>query len=138
MLTIVDKVLFLKGVSIFSEIPGEVLSQIAQIAEEVGVDKGARIFEEGEPGDSLYLIVNGRVKVHKGPREVAVLGEGECFGEMAILDNEPRSASITALEDALLLRIWSDNFYEMLADRVEIARGIFKVLTKRLRSAIGR
>src|SRR5574341_389137 len=99
MLTTVDKVLFLKGVSIFSEIPGEVLSRIAQIAEEIGVERGTRIFDEGEPGDSLYLIVNGKVRVHKGPREVAVLGEGECFGEMAILDNEPRSASITALED---------------------------------------
>ncbi len=138
MLTTVEKVLFLKGVSIFSEIPGEVLSQIAQIAEEVGVDRGTRVFEEGEPGDSLYLIVRGSVRVHKGEREVAVLGKGECFGEMAILDNEPRSASITALEDVQLLRIWSDDFYEMLADRVEIARGIFKVLTRRLRQAIGR
>ena len=121
-----------------TEIPGEVLSQIAQIAEEVGVDRGTRVFEEGEPGDSLYLIVRGSVRVHKGEREVAVLGKGECFGEMAILDNEPRSASITALEDVQLLRIWSDDFYEMLADRVEIARGIFKVLTRRLRQAIGR
>ena len=138
MLTTVEKVLFLKGVSIFSEIPGEVLAQIAQIAEEVSVDRETRVFEEGEPGDSLYLIVRGSVRVHKGEREVAVLGKGECFGEMAILDNEPRSASITALEDVQLLRIWSDDFYEMLADRVEIARGIFKVLTRRLRQAIGR
>jgi len=138
MLTTIEKVLFLKGVSIFKEIPGEVLSQIAQIAEEVQIEKGTRIFEEGEPGDSLYLIVRGGVRVHKGTREVAVLGEGECFGEMAILDNEPRSASITALEDVQLLRIWSDDFYEMLADRVEIARGIFKVLSRRLRQAIGR
>jgi len=138
MLTTIEKVLFLKGVSIFKEIPGEVLSQIAQIAEEVQIEKGSRIFEEGEPGDSLYLIVRGGVRVHKGTREVAVLREGECFGEMAILDNEPRSASITALEDVQLLRIWSDDFYEMLADRVEIARGIFKVLSRRLRQAIGR
>jgi len=138
MLTTIEKVLFLKGVSIFKEIPGEVLSQIAQIAEEVQIEKGSRIFDEGEPGDSLYLIVRGGVRVHKGAREVAVLREGECFGEMAILDNEPRSASITALEDVQLLRIWSDDFYEMLADRVEIARGIFKVLSRRLRQAIGR
>jgi len=138
MLTTIEKVLFLKGVSIFKEIPGEVLSQIAQIAEEVQIEKGSRIFDEGEPGDSLYLIVRGGVRVHKGTREVAVLREGECFGEMAILDNEPRSASITALEDVQLLRIWSDDFYEMLADRVEIARGIFKVLSRRLRQAIGR
>ncbi|UCD84979.1 MAG: cyclic nucleotide-binding domain-containing protein [Deltaproteobacteria bacterium] len=137
MLTTVEKVLFLKSVGIFSHIPGEDLAQIAQIAEEVSFKKGATIFEEGDPGDSLYLIIQGKVRIHKGGQEISILGEKECFGEMAILDNESRSASVTTLENILALKIGHDDFYEILSDKIEIAQGIFKVLTKRLRDTIG-
>ena len=137
MLTTVEKVLFLKSVGIFSQIPGEDLAQIAQIAEEISFKKGFTIFEEGDPGDSLYLIIRGKVKIHKGGQEISVLGEKECFGEMAILDNELRSASVTTMEMVLALKIGHDDFYEILSDKIEIAKGIFKVLTKRLRSVIG-
>ena len=136
MLTTVEKVLFLKSVGIFSHIPGEDLAQIAQIAEEVSFKKGSTIFEEGDPGDSLYLIIQGKVRVHKGGQEISILGEKDCFGEMAILDNESRSASVTTLENVLALKIGHDDFYEILSDKIEIAQGIFKVLTKRLRDTI--
>lgn len=135
MLTTVEKVLVLKGIDLFSQTPGEDLGRVAQIAEEISYGAGKRVFEEGEIGDALYLIVKGRVKVHKGDVELAVLGEKTCFGEMAILDNEPRSASVTAIDHCVMLRIEHDDFYDILADKIEIARGIFKVLTKRIRDA---
>jgi CRP/FNR family cyclic AMP-dependent transcriptional regulator len=136
MISTVEKVLFLKGVDLFSAIPGEDLSQIAQIADEVELDTGETIFKEGEQGDSLYLIVSGRVRVHKGELEVAQLGERQVFGEMALLDSEPRSASITAMSDVALLRIQQEDFADILSEKGEIAQGIIKVLCRRLRGQL--
>ena len=135
MLTTIEKVLVLKSINLFSKIPREDLSKVALIADEVSFPAEARIIEEGELGDSMYLIVKGKVRIHKKTQLLATLGEKECFGEMAILDNEPRSASVTAVDEVVCLRIDHDDFYDILADKIEIARGIFKVLTHRLREA---
>ena len=136
MLTTIEKVLFLKGIGIFEQLPGEDLSRIARISEEVSFEKDSTIFQVKDPGDALYLVISGRVKVHVGEKQIALLGEKECFGEMSILDGEPRSASVTAVEETKTLRIMKDDFYDILADRIEIAQGIFRVLSKRLRAAI--
>mgnify|MGYP001544814445 CR=1 FL=1 len=135
MIPMVEKILFLKGIDLFEKIPAEELSPIASIAEEVSKNQNEVVFNEGDEGDALYLIVDGRVKVHSGDTIFVELGEGTCFGEMAILDTEPRSASITALENLVLLRISRDDFSELLVEKPEIARGILLVLTHRLREA---
>ena len=88
---------------------------------------------EGELGDSLYLIVAGRVRVEKKARVITELGERECVGEMAILDSEPRSATVRALDGVLALKIEREDFYDLLNEKSEIAQGIIKVLTRRLR-----
>jgi CRP-like cAMP-binding protein len=136
MISTVEKVLFLKGVDLFSAIPGEELSQVAQIAEEVDIEAGETIIQEGDLGDSAYLIVNGKVRVHRGAVEIAVLGERQVFGEMSILDSEPRSASVSALTDVALLKIHHDDFTDILAEKSEIAQGIIKVLLRRLRGQL--
>lgn len=136
MISTVEKVLFLKSIDLFSQIPGEDLSQIAQITDEVQYEEGDEIFHEGDPGDSLYLVIEGRVRVHRGGSEVAVLGERQVFGEMALLDSEPRSASVLAITDLTLLKIARDDFTEILAEKAEIAQGIIKVLTRRLRNTL--
>ena len=133
MLTTVEKVLVLKSIDLFSQLPGEDLAKIALITEEIFHEAGHPIFEEGDIGDSLYLIVHGEVRVHSQGRTLVVLKDKDCFGEMAILDHEPRSAGVSALSDVSLLRISHDDFYDILADKIEIARGIFKVLSMRLR-----
>jgi len=99
VISTVEKVLFLKGVDLFRGIPGEELSHIAQITDEVEYSPAQEVFKEGDQGDAMYLIVDGKVKVHSGEQIFAELGMKQCFGEMAILDAEPRSASITALSD---------------------------------------
>ncbi len=109
------------------------LAQIAEIAEEQPLAAGDQVFALGEPGDALYLIVEGKVKVHRGDKELVRLGERDVFGEMAVLDSEPRSASVTALEDAVVLKIGRDDFRDILGERPEIAMGVMKVLTRRLR-----
>ena len=133
MITTVEKVLFLKSIDLFRALPSDELAQIAEIAEEQPLAAGDPVFGEGEPGDALYLIVDGRVKVHKGDKQLVQLGVRDVFGEMAVLDSEPRSASVTVVEDAVLLKIGRDDFRDILTERPEIAMGVMKVLTRRLR-----
>lgn len=136
MISTVEKVLFLKSIDLFSQIPGEDLAAIALIATEEGRDAGDEIFAEGESGDALYLVLDGKVRVHKVDRVIAELGERECFGEMAILDAAPRSATVTAVTPINLLKIAREDFQEIMSEKTEIAEGIIKVLTRRLRDAI--
>ena len=133
MITTVEKVLFLKSIDLFRALPSEELAQIAEIAEEVPFGKGDPVFTEGEPGDALYLVVEGTVRVHRGDKQLAEFKERDVFGEMAVLDSEPRSASVTVTEDAVLLKIGRDDFREILSERPEISLGVIKVLSRRLR-----
>jgi CRP/FNR family cyclic AMP-dependent transcriptional regulator len=135
MLSTVEKVLFLKSIDLFSQIPGEDLAAIAVISTEEPRDKADQIFAEGDPGDALYFVIDGKVRVHKANRVLAELGERECFGEMSILDASPRSATVTALDDSNLLKITREDFSEIMTEKPEIAQGIIKVLTRRLREA---
>jgi len=135
MISTVEKVLFLKSVDLFSKIPGEDLAQIAGISQEVNFENGELILQEGEMGDSMYLIVDGQVMIHRMGQQLTELGEREAFGEMAILDNEPRSASVTAAKDVTCLKVEREDFYELMSEKIEIAYGIIRVLTSRLRDA---
>jgi len=133
MISTVEKVLFLKSIELFSQIPGEDLSQIALITDEVQYDEGETIFSEGDPGDALFFVIEGHVKVHRDGVELATTRERHVFGEMAVLDGELRSASILALSDLVLLRIHRDDFREILREKPEIAQGIIMVLSRRVR-----
>ena len=136
MISTVEKVLFLKGIDLFSQIPGEDLTQVAQITDEVQFDEGEEIFHEGDPGDALYFIIDGTVRIFTETEEVATLGERQVFGEMALLDSEPRSATASARGDLTLLKIHCDDFNEILTEKSEIAQGVIKVLTRRLRARL--
>jgi CRP-like cAMP-binding protein len=81
----------------------------------------------------MYIIVDGRVRVHDGDQEIATLGEGNFFGEMALLDTVARSASVTAIEETRLLQIDQEPFYVLLEDHSEVGRRIMQLLTRRLR-----
>lgn len=133
MISTVEKVLFLKSIDLFRALPGEELARIAEIAEEQPLARGDQVFGEGEPGDALYLVVQGKVKAHKGDKELARMEVRDVFGEISVLDSEPRSATVTVLEDAVLLKIGRDDFRDILSERPEIAMGVMKVLTRRLR-----
>ena len=104
--------------------------------EEVEVKAGEVIFEKGDPGNSLYLVVTGQVRLYDGGRTLNYLGERALFGEMALLDAQPRLASAKAVEDSLLFRLRQEPFYEMLADHSGVARQIIQLLSKRLRECV--
>ncbi len=135
MLSTIEKVLFLKSVELFHKINGEDLAQIAGIAKETHFENGELIIQQGALGNSMYLIIEGEVSVHRAKQKIARLGEREAFGEMAILDHEPRSASVTAITDVSCLKIEREDFYALMSDKPEIAYGIIRVLTQRLRAA---
>ncbi len=135
MFSSVDKVLFLRKVALFSQLSSRELLNVASIAEQVDYPESAVLLREGDEGDSLYLILSGEVAVQTGGRTVAILGPRECVGEMAILDREPRSATVVALDRVSALRIDREAFYEVMGQKREIALGIIKILVQRLREA---
>jgi CRP-like cAMP-binding protein len=137
MMATVEKVFSLKGVGIFSELAGELLAEIAVIAEEVDRAPGAEIIREGDVDDSLFVLLDGNVSVSRGGQKLAELGKGEVFGELALLDPAPRNATVTALTDVTLLRIDAQPFCDLMDENPGIARAILRVVTRRLRAAGG-
>lgn len=133
MLTTVEKILRLRRVDLFIELTAEDLVPVAQVAEELEFSAGQEIFAQGDVGEVLYLILDGTVRVHRGKQELARLTQGECFGELSILDKEPRSASCTAETDLHLLALGGEAFSELLQSSPELARAIIVVLVRRLR-----
>jgi CRP-like cAMP-binding protein len=82
----------------------------------------------------MYIIVEGAVEARDGAQIFARMGEREVFGEMALLDGEPRTATIYTVRPTRLLRLDQEPFYELMDDRIEIARGVIHVLLQRLRA----
>ena len=99
---------FLSKTSFFSDVSPESLKFLVKdIEEEVFVAKQA-IFKKGDPGDALYAIVEGTVNVHEGEHSYGTLSTGDCFGEYALIDEQARSASVTAVERTVTLKIERD------------------------------
>jgi len=136
MLSLLEKLLVLKAVPIFAALPDELLTELAALLREEERLTGEAVLRKGELGTSMYIVVRGRLHAHDGERSLNELGERAVFGEMALLDPEPRSASVTALEDSLLLHLDHGPFYELMADRGEVALGIIQLLAGRLRGLV--
>ncbi len=130
-----DMVFLLKSVPLFTGLSGEQLLPVADIVQRVTFERGDVVFEEGHPGLHVYLILEGEVEVIHEGEQVATLGVKECFGEMALLDQSERSASIRCLQDVVLLAISRDDFQDLLDLHPALAKGVIRVLTRRLREA---
>ncbi len=133
-LLLVEKVLILKGLSIFKDTPEHILADLAPLMQEEEYEQNTLIFREGEIGDCMYIIQQGEVDIHKGGTSLAILKEKEVFGELSLLDAEVRSASATTYTDCVLFRIEQEPFYELIDNRPEVARGFIKILCQRLRA----
>jgi hypothetical protein len=132
MLTI-EKVILLKGVGMFAATSEDILADVATILEEVELTGGELVFGKGEQGDSMYIIISGRVRVFDGDKTINFLGEREIFGELALLDPEPRSAAVEAVEETRLFRLDRNTLFELMADNIGVVSGIVQVLCQRLR-----
>src|SRR6516164_3379659 len=91
-LMLIERVLLLKSLSVFRETPETVLAEIVHLMVEMNVPAGAVIVKEGDAGDCMYIIYDGKVNIHKQKRVLVELGEKDFFGELALLDTETRSA----------------------------------------------
>ncbi|MBA2745420.1 MAG: cyclic nucleotide-binding domain-containing protein [Flavisolibacter sp.] len=132
-LLLIEKVFLLKSLGIFSDTPENVLADLAPLMQDMELEEGTVIFEEGELGDSMYIIYQGEIKIFKANTTLAILKEKEVFGELSLLDAESRSASAKANTDCYIFKIDQDPFFELIDSRPEIARGFLKMLSKRLR-----
>ena len=138
MLTVVEKVLFLQEVDIFSHTSTEDLAYIGAITEEVFFKNDTDIYKEGQISDALYLVIEGKVRLHKNNREVMVASPKEVFGTWALFDDEPRIVTATTLVDSHLLQIDRDAFYDLLDYHITINQSVLKTLSLRLRSLLNR
>jgi HEAT repeat protein len=133
MLLTIEKVLILRSVGIFAHVRESSLTQAAQAVKEIRLAPGDTLFEQGDLGDALYVVASGKLRIHIGDHDLAEIGARQVVGEMAALDPEPRSASVSAVEDCLLLRMSSDHLERLIADDIRVARGIIHELCNRLR-----
>ena len=133
MLLTIERVALLQSIDIFAETPSRILASVARIVEEVELVPGENFIQEGDTDDCLYIVIEGEVRVHHDEHTLLILGPGKTVGELALLDPEPRSASVTAVDNVFLFRIDREPFEEVMADRPEIAQGIIRTLTRRIR-----
>ncbi len=136
-MSITDSVL---QVPLFSHLEGHEAVRLAEATRERNYPKNSVILFEDDPGDALFIVVKGQVKVvliGEDGREVilSVLGQGDFFGEMSLLDDEPRSAHVIAMEDSELLVLRRDDFQRCLEETPRIALGLLRALSRRLRRA---
>jgi CRP-like cAMP-binding protein len=130
----------LRTVPIFSELADQDIASLAHLALRKRYPKDTVVFFENEEGDFFFTILEGRIKVTilgDDGREVilSVLGPGDFFGEMALLDNEPRSATAIAVEESELLSLHRNDFQSVLNDNRSITNALIRVLSARLRRA---
>src|SRR5436190_20407661 len=133
-LGIVERVAALHRVQLFSGIPGRVLAAVAEAAVEKRLSPEEVLMDEGAVEAHLYAIVEGRVRVHRGDRALVELGPGATVGELAVLMPAPRTATVTALEPTLVLRVDQAVLDELLGDWPELAHGVIAELVSRLRA----
>jgi CRP/FNR family cyclic AMP-dependent transcriptional regulator len=130
----------LRSVPLFGQVPEADLRALAQLVRERTHPRGSLILTQGDPGEALFLIRSGQVKVSvvaEDGREVilSVLGPGSFFGEMALVDDEPRSAHVIAMEDTSLLQLRREDFRSRLRTSPELSIALLRELSRRLRRA---
>jgi CRP-like cAMP-binding protein len=126
----------LRSMELFGELADNELGKIARLLKELKAAENEIIFEQGDAGDALYIVLSGRVRIastdHFGrERVLAFYGPGEFFGDMAVLTGEPRSATASASTDVRLLQLRKEDFDMLVATSVGIMRGMMRVMVER-------
>ena len=131
---------FLRTVQIFSELEDPDLLKLEALGERKKYEEGSTILREGDPGSAMFVVITGKVKVVRIDEEgneviLAILGEGEFFGEMAILDGHTRSATVVTIDDSELFVLSQNDIIQLLHDFPAIAISLLKEFAVRLRKA---
>jgi len=130
----------LAGVELFSELDTDELAKVATLSQTRSVGKDVAIFYAGDPADAVFIVARGKVKIvvtSSDGREfiLTVLGAGQVFGEMALIEEAPRSASVITATAVELVVISRDEFHHLLATEPRISRKLLAILSRRLRRA---
>ncbi|GGG53283.1 cyclic nucleotide-binding domain-containing protein [Hymenobacter glacieicola] len=128
-----ERVAVLQHTALFAATPANVLSSIVPIMKEVEFAAGQQIFAKGDLGTSLFIVHEGEVGIFTGSQQLATFRKGDFFGELALLDAEPRSASAVAQTAVVAFRLDQEDFYDVMEERGEVLRNILRVLCQRLR-----
>lgn len=123
----------LARVPLFKDLPRKTLQRLERIAVSRAFKKGEDIVKEGDRGAGFFLITSGKVEILKGGSQLNTLGPGDFFGEMALLDNHPRVATVRALEDTACIAMSRWDFVAELRSNPDIALEMLEVLSGRLR-----
>ena len=138
MLTTVEKVIFLQDVDVFKNVITEDLAHIAAICDEISVHENTAIYTEGQRADAMYLVLDGKIRLHKDDQDVMIASKRDAFGTWALFEDELRVVTATSLEESHLLRIDKDDFVDLLADNVRITQSIMEALVHRVRGLMNR
>ena len=130
-----EKMKRLQGVPIFQRCSQKQLRAVARITEVFDAAPDSVLTRAGEPGREFYFIYEGTVRVEVSPRKRVRLGPGDFFGEMSLLDGEPRSATVIAETPLRLLVIKSRNFWGLLDEVPELTQNVLLALSRRVRQA---
>ncbi len=133
MLTSVDRLLFVRQVPIFKELRDDFIVRLASAMNELWFPPNCNIFRQGEEGQSLYIVVSGKVKIHLNNRTLEVKSQGKYFGEMAVFDTQPRSASATTIDACECLELTQEQLDDAIEETPEIAVNIIRELSRLIR-----
>ena len=128
----------LKEIPLFREMPSANLLPIADACREISFPAGASIFRQGDPGDTLYVLLDGCVDILRDGAVINTLGAGECFGEIAVLGETARTASATAVDEIRTLALEAPRFRKIVGETGEIGLAVIQALNDRLRVATRR
>jgi CRP/FNR family transcriptional regulator, cyclic AMP receptor protein len=125
---------YLRQVALFGSLDDDELDQVAAVAGELEFAPSAVIARQGQVETGFYLVVSGQVHVLRGSERVATLGPGDFFGELSVIDQQPRLASVTAAEQTVCLALASWDLLSLLEAKPRIAIALLRELAARLRS----
>jgi HEAT repeat protein len=126
----------LEGVEIFAQCDVDDLTAVAAVAREHRFAAGERIWAEGDPGDALYIVVKGRVAARKAGDTILVVQEKQAIGDVSLLDGSPRPTDMVAMEEALTLRVDRRDFLDLISDRPELLKGVFRAVSQQLKQVV--
>ena len=124
----------LRTVPLFADLGRKELESVGRLADTVDVPEGKVLMREGQSGAEMFVIASGSVVVERDGRELARLGPGEVVGEVALLSEGPRTATVTTTEPSTLFVLGHREFHTLLADSAEVRRCVFDELARRLRA----
>jgi len=136
MLTMVERVLILQRADLLHDVGPRHLLKLAEAAREVELWKGDKIYEETDPSDALYMVVEGRMRLTMNGRASTEVGPGEAFGTWALVDDSDRGHRVECLEDGLALALHRDEFYDVAAGDLVLLQQVLRALAKRLRALV--